>query len=156
MKQGVLLHVRFAGGRGGPCASTHPELEGVRSAPLRRSLGVLRGGSVLIDARRGGGKKTGSSENISQITEKVQKANGRREETSGAKEPTTKNQPERRRREKWDRMPLAQLADPWQKMPMGGTSGEVRRSSEHSGLSEFVGAFRQTRTHTTKSPFHLR
>lgn len=23
-------------------------------------------------------------------------------------------------------MPLAQLADPWQKMPMGGTSGEVR------------------------------
>lgn len=24
-------------------------------------------------------------------------------------------------------MPLAQLADPWQKMPMGGTPGEVRR-----------------------------
>lgn len=23
-------------------------------------------------------------------------------------------------------MPLAQLADPWQKMPMGGTPGEVR------------------------------
>lgn len=23
-------------------------------------------------------------------------------------------------------MPLAQLADPWQKMPVGGTAGEVR------------------------------
>lgn len=59
-------------------------------APLRRSLGLLRGGSVLIDARRGGGKKTGNSENISEITEKVRKANGKREEPSGAKEPTEK------------------------------------------------------------------
>lgn len=25
-------------------------------------------------------------------------------------------------------MPLAQLADPWQKMPVGGTTGEVRAS----------------------------
>lgn len=28
-------------------------------------------------------------------------------------------------------MPLAQLADPWQKMPVGGTTGEVRHSHGH-------------------------
>lgn len=89
---GVLLHGRFARGRGGPCASTHPELQGVRSAPLRRSLGVFRDGSVLIDARRGGGKKTGTGDNISQTTAKVPKRRGgrknRRQETnrSGAEE----------------------------------------------------------------------
>lgn len=30
-------------------------------------------------------------------------------------------------------MPLAQLADPWQKMPMGGTPGEVRPCSNTPG-----------------------
>lgn len=29
-------------------------------------------------------------------------------------------------------MPLAQLADPWQKMPLGRASGEVRQSYEHA------------------------
>lgn len=28
-------------------------------------------------------------------------------------------------------MPLAQLADPWQKMPLGGTAGEVRPPPNH-------------------------
>lgn len=28
-------------------------------------------------------------------------------------------------------MPLAQLADPWQKMPLGGTAGEVRPPLTH-------------------------
>lgn len=32
-------------------------------------------------------------------------------------------------------MPLAQLADPWQKMPLGGASGEVRHRRADRQLS---------------------
>ncbi|MEQ2167100.1 hypothetical protein GOODEAATRI_000690, partial [Goodea atripinnis] len=36
----------------------------------------------------------------------------------------SRNNPEEEEEEREENMPLAQLADPWQKMPVGGTAGE--------------------------------